>query len=167
MRVRFSAPRGAYARVRFLDSLHGALVNAWTTCGAPGVTVVGREASNWSFGAVGAATSRGFVLKSVVVGTEGESLEPVLEKLLPETVRKRSTNGDVVDLAAWRRLPTNSQSFANRENPPCCRRLCCRHWLCRYVVKKDAGTMTWRKPGRTFRKRSISGFRVLPAGTCA
>ena len=101
MRVRFSAPRGAYARVRFLDSLHGALVNAWTTCGASGVTVVGREASNWSFGAVGAATSRGFVLKSVVVGTEGGSLEPVLEKLLPEAVRKRSTNGDVLDLAAW------------------------------------------------------------------
>ena len=40
-------------------------------------------------------------MKSVVVGTEGELLEPVLRNLLPETVRKRSTNGDVVDLAAW------------------------------------------------------------------
>ena len=29
MRVRFSAPRGERARFRFLDSLHGALVNAW------------------------------------------------------------------------------------------------------------------------------------------
>ena len=103
MRVRFLAPRGEYARVHFLDSLHGALVNAWTACGASGTTVVGREASNWSFGAVGAATSQGFVLKSVVVGTEGGPLEPVLENLLPEAIRKRSTNGDVVDLAAWDR----------------------------------------------------------------
>ena len=101
MRVRFSAPRGERARFRFLDSLHGALVNAWTTCGAPGEAVVGREAGNWSFGAVGTATPRGFVLKAVVVGTEGELLEPVLKNLIPEAVRKRSVNGDVVDLAAW------------------------------------------------------------------
>ncbi len=101
MRVRFSAPRGERVRFRFLDSLHGALVNAWTTCGARGAEVIGRDAKNWSFGAVGTATSRGFVLKSVVVGAEGEMLEPVLKNLFPEAVRKRSTNGDVVDLAAW------------------------------------------------------------------
>lgn len=101
MRVRFSAPRGAYVRVRFLDSLHAALVNAWTACGMPGEAVVGREAGNWSFGAVGTATPHGFVLKSVVVGTEGGQLESVLEGLLPEAVRKKSTNGDVIDLGAW------------------------------------------------------------------
>ena len=101
MRIKFSAPRGERARFRFLDSLHGALVNAWTTCGAPGEAVVGREAGNWSFGAIGTATPRDFVLKSVVVGAEGELLEPVLKNLIPETVRKRSVNGDVVDLAAW------------------------------------------------------------------
>ena len=71
MRVRFSAPRGELARLRFLDSLHGALVNAWTTCGARGQDVVGRAAGNWSFGAVGTATPGGFLLKSVVVGAEG------------------------------------------------------------------------------------------------
>lgn len=107
MRVRFSAPRGERARFRFLDSLHGALVNAWTTCGASGEAVVGREAGTWSFGAVGTATPRGFVLKSVVVGAEGELLESVLENLIPEAVRKFSTNGDVVDLAAWEATSEN------------------------------------------------------------
>ena len=101
MRVRFSAPSGERARFRFLDSLHGALVNAWTTCGAPGGIVVGREAGNWSFGAVGTATSRGFVVKSVVVGAEGNQLETILQNLIPEAIRKRSTNGDVIDLTAW------------------------------------------------------------------
>lgn len=101
MRVRLFAPRGERARFRFLDSLHGALVNAWTACGLRGTEVVGRDAANWSFGAVGSATPNGFVLKSVVVGAEGGSLEPVLSQLLPEAVRKTSTNGDVIDLAAW------------------------------------------------------------------
>ena len=101
MRVRLAAPRGERVRLRFLDSLHGALVNAWTTCGACGEDVVGRAAGNWSFGAVGAATSKGFVLKAVVIGAEGGPLEPVLLRLVPETVRKTSVNGDVVDLAAW------------------------------------------------------------------
>ena len=101
MRMRFLAPRGEYARVRFIDSLHGALVNAWTACGARGAEVVGRDAGNWSFGAVGTATSKGFLLKSLVIGAEGELLEPVLGHLLPEAIRKTSTNGDVVDLSAW------------------------------------------------------------------
>ena len=101
MRVRLSAPRGERARVRFLDSLHGALVNAWTACGAQGTDVVGRDAGNWSFGAVGTATSKGFILKSLVVGAEGRPLEPLLGYFLPEAVRKTSTNGDVVDLSAW------------------------------------------------------------------
>ena len=101
MRVRLTAPRGKRERFHYLDSLHGALVNAWTTCGARGPDVVGRAAGNWSFGAVGTATPRGFVLKSVVVGAEGAPLEPVLSGILPEAVRKVSTNGDVVDLSAW------------------------------------------------------------------
>ena len=29
MRMKLLAPRGEYVKVRFLDSLHGALVNAW------------------------------------------------------------------------------------------------------------------------------------------
>lgn len=101
MRVRFSAPRGERVRLGFLDSLHGALVNAWTTCGASGEDVVGHAAGNWSFGAVGTATPKGFLLKSVAVGAEGAPLEPVLARLAPETVRKTSPNGDVVDLSAW------------------------------------------------------------------
>ena len=101
MRVRLRAPRGKTARIRFLDSLHGALVNAWTSCGAHGTDVLGHNAGNWSFGAVGTATTTGFVLKSVVVGAEGNPLEPALRQLVPETVRKESVNGDVVDLAAW------------------------------------------------------------------
>lgn len=105
MRIRFSAPRGMYARVRYLDSLHGALVNAWTACGAPGTDVTGRNAANWSFGAVGSATAAGFILKSLVIGAEGPRLEPVLRRLVPETIRKSSSNGDTVDLAAWNSVP--------------------------------------------------------------
>ena len=101
MRVRLTAPRGQFVRVRFLDSLHAALVNAWTSCGAHGGDVVGRDAGNWSFGPVGTATSRGFILKSLVIGAEGGTLEPILHRLVPETVRKKSVNGDTVDLAAW------------------------------------------------------------------
>ena len=101
MRVRLTAPRGQFVRVRLLDSLHAALVNAWTSCGAHGEEVAGRGAGNWSFGAVGTATSRGFILKSVVIGAEGSPLEPILHRLAPETVRKESVNGDLVDLATW------------------------------------------------------------------
>ena len=101
MRIRFTAPRGERAKLCYLDSLHGALVNAWTACGALGVDVVGNDAGNWSFGAVGTATERGFILKSLVIGAEGEPLEPVLPHLVPETVRKNSANGDKVDLGAW------------------------------------------------------------------
>ena len=103
MRVRFMAPRGSSVRVRYLDSLHAALVNAWTAGGLPGAAVVGREAGNWSFGAVGTATASGCIVKSVVVGAEGGPLEPMLNRLDPETVRKASVNGDVVDLAGWDR----------------------------------------------------------------
>ena len=101
MRVRLTAPRGQFVRVRFLDSVHAALVNAWTSCGALGEEVVGRGAGNWSFGPVGTATSRGFILKSVVIGAEGSPLEPILHRLAPEAVRKESVNGDIVDLATW------------------------------------------------------------------
>ena len=101
MRIRLTAPRGEYARVRFLDTVHAALVNAWTACGASGGDVVGPNAGNWSFGSVGAATARGFVVKSVVVGTNGGRLEPLLARLAPETVRKTSANGDRMDLSAW------------------------------------------------------------------
>lgn len=100
-RIRLTAPRGLYARLRYLDSLHGALVNAWTACGASGTDVVGHDAGNWSFGAVGTATAKGLVLKSLVIGAEGGTLESVLPQLIPETIRKSSSNGDVVDLSSW------------------------------------------------------------------
>ena len=86
-----------------MDSVHGALVNAWTTCGAQGADVVGRDAGNWSFGAIGSATATGFVLKSLVVGAEGGVLEALLPKLVPEAIRKSSSNGDTVDLSFWDR----------------------------------------------------------------
>ena len=81
--------------------MHAALVNGWTSCGARGEEVVGHGAGNWSYGAVGTATSRGFILKSVVIGAEGSPLEPILHRLIPEAMRKRSNNGDIVDFAAW------------------------------------------------------------------
>ena len=103
MRVRFVAPRGSSVRVHYLDSLHAALVNAWTASGVQGAAVVGREACNWSFGAVGMATSSGCIVRSVVVGAEGGPLEPILNRLDPDTIRKISVNGDVVDLTGWNR----------------------------------------------------------------
>ena len=103
MRIRMTAPRGSYARTRYLDTIHAALVNAWTACGARGTDVVGRDAGNWSFGAVGSATATGFVLKSLVVGAEAGVLESVLPRLTPETIRKSSTNGDTLDLSSWDR----------------------------------------------------------------
>jgi len=84
-----------------MDSIHGALVNGWTSCGADGVDVVGRAAGNWSFGAIGTATSSRFMLKSLVIGAEGEPLEPILCRLVPEAIRKESVNGDSIDLSAW------------------------------------------------------------------
>ena len=101
MRVRLTAPRGEYGRVRFLDTVHAALINAWTACGASGDDVVGRQAENWSFGSIGTATSRRFLLKSVVVGANGGRLEPLLARLAPEAARKRSINGDELDLSIW------------------------------------------------------------------
>ena len=101
MRIRLTAPRGEVARFSYLDTLHAALINAWTTCGAPARDVVGREAGNWSFGAVGNATAKGFTLKSVVVGVEDERLNAALMRLSPETVRKSSSNGDEIDLCTW------------------------------------------------------------------
>ncbi len=101
MRVRLTAPRGQIIKLRFLDSLHAALVNAWTSIGVSFTDVVGQGAGNWSFGAIGTATSQCFLLKSVVIGAEGHPLEPILHHLKPETVRKKSANGDAVDLATW------------------------------------------------------------------
>ena len=103
MRVRFTAPRGAPLQVRYLDSLHAALVNAWTAASVPSAAIVGREASNWSFGAVGRAMSRTSIVKSVVVGAEDERLEPILRHLNPEAIQKKSINGDTVDLSGWSR----------------------------------------------------------------
>ena len=40
-------------------------------------------------------------MKSLVVGAEGGVLESVLQRLAPETIRKSSANGDIVDLSAW------------------------------------------------------------------
>ena len=111
MRLRLTAPRGQFARLRFLDSLHGAIVNAWTTCGAQGVDVVGYAAANWSFGAVGTATQSGLAIKSLVIGTEGPTLEPLLGHLLPEDIRKKSDNGDVVDLSTWDRAIDELPAF--------------------------------------------------------
>ncbi|MCY3792685.1 MAG: CRISPR-associated protein Cas6 [Gemmatimonadetes bacterium] len=87
--------------MRYLDSIHAALVNGWTSCGAGSGEVVGYGAGNWSFGAVGTATSRGFMLKSVAIGAEGEPLEPILRRLDPKAMRKKSSNGDLVEFESW------------------------------------------------------------------
>ncbi len=105
MRFRLTAPRGESARIRYLDSLHAALINAWTASGAQPEQLLGGRAGNWSFGAVGASKSSGFALKSVVIGAEDGALEPFLQDLACENVRKSSVNGDVIDLSAWDLAP--------------------------------------------------------------
>ena len=102
MRVIFSAPEGAYGSFRFLDSLHGAIINAWTTTGISPDSVIGHNSKNWSFGAVGKTTSKGFSLRSVVIGAEGE-LEPALVAMEANSLRKNSTNGDIINLGSWRK----------------------------------------------------------------
>ena len=101
MRLRLRAPRGQWAPVGFLDSVHGALVNSWKTAGARGDDVVGPGAGNWSFGAVGRRTPAGLGLRSVVIGAEGPPLEPLLPRLDPAAARKTSVNGDRLDLSNW------------------------------------------------------------------
>lgn len=102
MRVNFSAPKGANVTFRFLDSLHGALINGWVAAGVSADSVTGWNSENWSFGAVGRATRRGFRLRSIVVGAEGR-LEPFLSTLEARSLKKRSSNGDVLDLSSWRK----------------------------------------------------------------
>lgn len=102
MRVIFSSPTGDCVNFRFLDSLHGTIINAWTAAGASPDSVIGMNSENWSFGAVGYATRRGFRLKSLVIGVEGQ-LEPFLNILEAASLFKRSMNGDTVDLTSWKK----------------------------------------------------------------
>lgn len=102
MRVNFSAPEDTSATFRFLDSLHGAIINAWTIAGISADSVIGYNSENWSFGAVGKATPKGFMLRSVVIGAEGE-LESALSALEANSLRKHSTNGDIINLSSWRK----------------------------------------------------------------
>jgi len=112
MRAIFSAPEKTYVSFRFLDSLHGAIISAWCSAGVTSDSVVGRNAANWSFGAIGRATRKGFRLRTLVIGAEGE-LEPTLEKLEAKSLYKRSVNGDTLNLASWKKsyepLPTTTQ----------------------------------------------------------
>ena len=101
MRIRLTAPIGERVSIRYLDSLHAALVSGWTSCGARSTDVVGYAAENWSFGAVGTPTGKAFLLKAVVVGAEGPTLATLLSRLKSETIRKSSPNGDMIDLSAW------------------------------------------------------------------
>ncbi len=100
MRVIFSAPEKTFATFRFLDSLHGAIINAWAAAGIPADSVIGYNSKNWSFGAVGRATSKGFVLRSVVIGVEN-GLESALSALEADSLRKHSINGDIINLSSW------------------------------------------------------------------
>ncbi len=104
MRVIFSAPDDTTATFRFLDSLHGAIINAWISTGLSSDSVIGYNSGNWSFGAVGKATRKGFILKSVVVGAEGK-LEEALRSLEADSLRKQSINGDNINLSSWNKSP--------------------------------------------------------------
>lgn len=103
MRIRFIAPPTETARLQYLDTLHAAIVNAWSLCGIDSQVTVGRNAANWSFGAVGSLSNNGFSVKSLVIGAQGGPLESMIGRLAPEDIRKTSMNGDHVDLSSWRK----------------------------------------------------------------
>ena len=100
MRVRFSAPRGERARFRFLTA-------CMVLSLMPGQRAERQEGLWWDVKPATVFWRRGDGnaprLRSKVGRgwPEGGQLETILQNLIPEVVRKRSTNGDVIDLTVW------------------------------------------------------------------
>lgn len=96
-RVTLELPRPL--RIRYLDSVHAALVTGLRTAGAEGDHVVGPNAAPWTFAISGRSFPGGTIqIGAVTLSTPDPSLGEAMLRLDPASIRVRSSNGDIVDL---------------------------------------------------------------------
>ena len=87
-------------RIRYLESVHAALVTGLRAAGVQGDHVVGRNAAPWTFAISGRSFPGGTVqVGAVTLSTSDPSLGDAMLGLDPASVQVRSSNGDVVDFA--------------------------------------------------------------------
>lgn len=88
---------------RYLDSVHGALINGLTAAGVPFRTLAGMKAEPWTFACKGYARPGGeMVLRSVLVSSASDAISAGLARLKPENLVKCSSNGDRIDMSSAR-----------------------------------------------------------------
>lgn len=86
-------------RIRYLDSLHAALVTALRAGGAAEETIIGQDAVPWTFAMEGRSfAGGGSRIHRVTISTANPALDEILLQLDPATARHVSANGDQVDL---------------------------------------------------------------------
>ena len=97
-RVTLQLPRPL--RVRYLDSVHAALVTGLRMAGVEGDRIIGPDAAPWTF-AISGRCFRGGTIQfgAVTLSTSDPTLGEAMLRIDPATVRAWSSNGDVVDLA--------------------------------------------------------------------
>lgn len=105
-RLRLSLPRGQSAVYRNLDTLHDALVNAWTDAGAEPRSVVGCEALPWHFAALGWHRDGQNIAHTLVVGTPNPHLSKILMHFNPAHVtHTRASTAEVVNFGGATVVP--------------------------------------------------------------
>lgn len=105
-RLRISLPKGQTARYRHLDLLHDALINAWTTAGAPAEQVLGIGARPWNFAALGWHRGDRNEVHTLVVSTPDPDLATRLSTLESGQIRQaRASTAEQVDFSAARISP--------------------------------------------------------------
>lgn len=96
-RVRMDLPRPLH--VRYLDSVHAALVAGLRAAGLDGEQVVGRQAAPWTFAISGRSFRGGAIrVSGVTLSTPDPRLSEAMMRLDGTAMRHRSSNGDVVDM---------------------------------------------------------------------
>lgn len=94
---------GRQQTYRYLDSIHGAMINGLTAAGTPFTTVAGMDAEPWTFACKGFAKPNGeMTLKSVLVSTSSEAIAEAMRRLDAAYLVKISANGDEIDLRSAR-----------------------------------------------------------------
>ncbi|MCF8142440.1 MAG: CRISPR-associated protein Cas6 [Deltaproteobacteria bacterium] len=100
-RVRITLPKRKSVDYRNIDTLHDALVNAWTAGGAPAEAVVGPNAGMWHFAALGWRQKEGNKVHTLVVGSPDPQLGTWLSEMDPADIRHaRAATGEAVDFSA-------------------------------------------------------------------
>jgi CRISPR-associated endoribonuclease Cas6 len=84
---------------RYLDSVHGALINGLTATGISFDKLAGMNSDPWTFACKGYARPNGeMTLKSILVSTASPTIAEAMKKLNPSHLVKVSANGDMIDL---------------------------------------------------------------------